>query len=108
MVRIMAEITFSLFAVFGLYAAVRLLFIYLFLPKEINLAVVVDRPLTSEEAAWMLFRARDAAFAVSYRRIVVLIDSAVENAEELMNVFTALGAACCIKNSKGGSDGVGS
>ena len=97
MVRILAEIVFSLFAVFGLYAAVRLLCIYLFAPKEVNLAIVVDRPLTSEEAAWLLCRARDAGFAVSYRRIVVMIDSTVENAEELMNIFTALGAMCCLK-----------
>lgn len=97
MVRIIAEITFSLFAVFGLYAAVRLLCIYFFAPKEVNLALMVDRPLTSEEAAWLLCRAKDVGFSISYRRIVVLIDSAVENAEELMNMFAALGATCCIK-----------
>ena len=97
MVKILAEILFSLFAVFGLYAAVRLFCVYLFMPKEVTLAVLVDRPLTHEEAASLLWRARDAGFAFSYRRVVVMIDSAVENAEELMDIFTALGATCCIK-----------
>ena len=97
MVRILAEILFSLFAVFGLYAAVRLLCIYLFVPKEVTLAVLVDRPLTREEAACLLWRARDAGFAFSYRRVIVMIDSALENAQELMNMFSALGATCCIK-----------
>ena len=95
MVRILAEIVFSLFAVFGLYAAVRLLCIYLFAPKEVNLAIVVDRPLTSEEAAWLLCRAREVAFTC--RRIVVLVDSTLESAEELMNAFAAYGATCYLK-----------
>ncbi len=104
MAVIFAEILISLFAVFGLYAAVRLLCAWRFAPKELVTALMIDQPEALARAEWLMYSARESGLVFAARRIVVVIDGRLENAAALMDAFTALGAACCItKTEKGGS-----
>ncbi len=104
MAVIIAEILISLLAVFGLYAAVRLLCIRCFAPKELATALMIDHESAGECAEWLLYCARESGIAFTARRVVVVIDGRLVNAAALMDTFTALGAVCCItKTEEGGA-----
>ncbi len=104
MAVIFAEILISLFAVFGLYAAVRLLCARIFAPGELVTALMIDQSDALEHAEWLMYSARESGLVYAVRRVVVVIDGRLENAAELIDTFTALGAACCItKCEEGGS-----
>jgi len=93
MAVLIAEIVISLFAVFGLYAAVRFFCTLLLAPKSLVVALEVEGPVGSEEAALLLCRARECAIAPRYR-MVVLISEELESREEVKAHFERLGATC--------------
>ncbi len=95
MAVLLAEIVISLFAVFGLYAAVRFFCTLLLAPKGLITALEVCGPVEAEEAALLLCRTRECAVAPRYRT-VVLISDALENKEEVRLHFERLGADCYI------------
>ncbi|MBQ9801902.1 MAG: hypothetical protein IJW51_02385 [Clostridia bacterium] len=97
MAAVLAEILISLFAVFGLYAAVRLFCILRGMPDEVAAALTVTRAVSEEEAAWLLWRARENTVSPA-SRVVVLLAAAAPYTEENVKIFVALGATCYLIN----------
>ena len=95
MAVLIAEIVISLFAVFGLYAAVRFFCTLLLAPKCLTVALEVKEPVGAEEAALLLCRARECAIAPHYRT-VVLVGEEMERRDEVKMHFARLGAVCYI------------
>ena len=92
MARMIAEIVISLLAVFGLYAAVRLLCSLLFAPKELVDAIVLDKDLTADEALYLVWRAREGSFD-GKRRLVALFSSQRVSAD-VVDTLLSLGVEC--------------
>lgn len=93
MAVVLAEILISLFAVFGLYAAVRLFCIVKGMPDEVAIALTITEAVTVEEAAWLLWRARENAVSPDCH-VVVLFMAHSPHVEENYEIFSALGATC--------------
>ena len=93
MALLLAEMILALLAVFGLYAAVRLLAATAFLPRALSVCLELDRTVDEEEAAHLLSLAREACF---FRRcrVVVLIDATLPNAAPMRAFFEDRGATC--------------
>ncbi len=94
MAVMIAEIVLALFAVFGVYAAVRLFATRLFSPASFAVAIEVREEIDLREAKSLYFLAREQFFLFGTGRVVVLLDQELKNADELLNTFTALGAEC--------------
>ena len=93
MALLLAEMILALLAVFGLYAAVRLLAATAFLPRTLSVCLELDRAVEEGEAAQLLSCAREACF-FQRCRVVVLIDAALPNAAETRAFFEDRGAIC--------------
>lgn len=98
MAVLFAEIVISLFAVFGLYAAVRFFCTLLLAPKGLATALAIDRSVEAEEAALLFCRARECAVAPHYR-VVVLVSDSLADKEKIKAHFVRLGARCYIVKS---------
>ncbi|MBQ3056676.1 MAG: hypothetical protein IJC95_04235 [Clostridia bacterium] len=96
MAVLFAEIVISLFAVFGLYAAVRFFCACALLPKELAVSLEISRSVGAEEAAFLFCRAREYTPLPRGDRVVVLVHEAVEDADAVAAHFTRLGAVCYI------------
>ena len=101
MATVIAEIVISLLAVFGLYAAVRLLCGALAAPKELTHAILIDRPMTEEEVVFLVWRAREGSFD-GRRRLIALLPSSLVGTDAAHALLT-LGVECYqIDEEKGG------
>ena len=95
MAVLFAEIVISLFAVFGLYAAVRFFCTLLLAPKGLVTELKVENFGGAEEAALLLCRVRECAVAPHYRTVVLVSDD-LEEKEKIKAHFVRLGAKCYI------------
>ena len=101
MAMMIAEIIISLFAVFGLYAAVRLLCGVLLSPRELAHAILIERELDEDETVVLVFRAREGSFD-GKRRLVALLPAALAESD-MAKTLLALGVECYqIDDEKGG------
>ena len=91
MAVLFAEILISMLAVFGLYAAVRLFCVWLFVPTEAVAALRISAPLTAEEAAFLLCRAKHLAPFGGKEEWIVCVPEALEGANEIAEQFRRLG-----------------
>lgn len=96
MAVLLAEILLSLFAVFGLYAAVRFFCFYHFSPPELGAAVTVTRTLSEEEVVWLLASAKEYSCFLPHRRVTVYVSRSVADADALQALFLRHGAQCFI------------
>ena len=94
MAVLIAEIVLSLFAVFGVYAAVRLLVIKFLTPAMFAVAVEICEEIDAHEAKAIYFLAKEQFFLCGTGRVIVLLDKRLANADELSRVFVALGGEC--------------
>ena len=94
MAVLIAEIVLSLFAVFGVYAAARLLVTRLFLPAMFAVTIEVFEEIDPREAKSLYMLAKEQFFLFGTGRVVVLLSSGLENADVLLDIFTALGGEC--------------
>ena len=74
---VIAEIILAFFAVFGLYALIRLFVTSRLTPREICIAVEIGRETEPQALALLLGIAADRAF-FSGRRLLALVDRALE------------------------------
>lgn len=95
MALVLAEIFLALLAVFGLYAAVRLLAETAFAQRTLSVCLELDRAVDENEAELLLQCAREACF---FRRcrVVVLINTALPDAAKMQAFFNDRGIACYI------------
>ena len=96
MAVLLAEIVISLFAVFGLYAAVRFFCACALAPKELVVSLELSCSVSAEEAAFLFCRAREYTLLPRQGRIVVIVHEDVEDAEAVAAHFIKLGAVCYI------------
>ena len=94
MAVLFAEITISLFAVFGLYAAVRFFCALWLAPRELCAVLEIKAPLRAEEAALLYCRAKDFLPTPRSTRVVVLVSDALPEREAVLAHFRRLGADC--------------
>ena len=94
MAVLVAEILISLFAVFGLYAAVRFFCLYLFAPHQLGVSIEIGEEITAEQAAYLVCRARERTLYMRYGHVVACIDRRLKNAEEIAVYFLDLGITC--------------
>ncbi len=87
MAVLVAEIFLALFAVFGLYAAVRFLAILLFSPHGMGIVLEFAEKPGEEELKAALCRAREGFFLRSTGRLVVLLDTALAGDRALISVL---------------------
>ena len=103
MAVLLAEIVISLFAVFGLYAAVRFFCALLLAPRELCASLEINTPIGAEAAAFLYCRAKDFLPTPRSSRVVVLVSDALDEKEEIRARFERLGAVCYIvKTEEGG------
>ena len=101
MAVMIAEIIISLLAVFGLYAAVRLLCGVLFTPKQLADAIVIEGDMTEDEIVYLVWRAREGSFD-GKRRLIALLP-ARKLGSEIIETLLALGVECYqINDTEGG------
>ena len=101
MATMIAEIVISLLAVFGLYAAVRLLCCVLFAPKQLVDAIVIDGDMNEDEVVYLVWRAREGSFD-GKRRLIALLP-AQRLGSQVVETLLALGVECYqINEEKGG------
>ena len=100
MATMIVEIVISLLAVFGLYAAVRLLCGTLFAPRELARAILIDSDMSEDEVIYLVWRARECSFDGKRRLIALLPPSRM--AGEMVETLSALGVACYQIERKGG------
>ena len=101
MATMIAEIIISLLAVFGLYAAVRLLCGVLFAPKQLVDAIVIDGDMSEDEAVYLVWRAREGSFDGKRRLIALLPAEGLSSG--VTETLLALGVECYqINGEKGG------
>lgn len=93
MAVLVAEIFLALFAVFGLYAAVRFLAILLFSPHGMGIVLEFAEKPSEEALAAALCRAREGFFLRSTGRLVVILDTALAGERALI---TALENEGCV------------
>lgn len=96
MAVLFAEIVISLFAVFGLYAAVRCFCACAFLPREARVALEIRHAVSAEEAAVLFCRAWEYTTMPRHDRVVVCVHESVEDADAVAAHFIRLGAVCYI------------
>lgn len=96
MAVLFAEIVISLFAVFGLYAAVRFFCACALVSKELVVSLEINSSVGAEEAAFLFCRAREYTPLPRHDRIVVLVHEDVEDVDTVAAHFTRLGAVCYI------------
>ena len=84
MAVLIAEIVLSLFAVFGVYAAVRLLAVRFLTPATFAVAVEIFEEIDPREAKAIYLLAREQFFLFGAGRVIVLLDSRLENVDELV------------------------
>ena len=94
MAVMIAEIVLALFAVFGVYAAVRLLATRLFAPAAFAVAIEVREEIDPREARSLYLLAKEQFFLFGTGRVVVLLENDLENFDEISEIFTALGGEC--------------
>ena len=94
MAVLIAEIVLSLFAVFGVYAAVRLLVIRFLTPAAFSVAIEVHEAINEREAKAIYLLAKEQFFLSGIGRVIVLLDGGIANVVELSRVFIALGGEC--------------
>ena len=101
MATMIAEIVISLLAVFGLYAAVRLLCGVLFSPKQLVDAIVIDDDMSEDEVVYLVWRAREGSFDGRRRLIALLLSERLGG--QVIETLLALGVECYqINGEKGG------
>ena len=101
MATMIAEIVISLLAVFGLYAAVRLLCGVLFAPKQLVDAIVIDGDMSEDEVVYLVWRAREGSFDGKRRLIALLPTQRLSS--QAIETLLALGVECYqINEEKGG------
>lgn len=92
MATMIAEIIISLLAVFGLYAAVRLLCGLLFAPRQLVDAIVIDGDMSEDDVVYLVWRAREGSFD-GKRRLIALLP--VEKlGSQVIETLLALGVEC--------------
>ena len=84
MAVLVAEIFLALFAVFGLYAAVRLLATRIFSPRGAGFVLEFAEKPSEDELAAALCRAKDGFFMRGTWRLVVLLDVAMSEEHALI------------------------
>jgi hypothetical protein len=94
MAVLIAEIVLSLFAVFGVYAAARLLVTRIFLPGMFAVTIEVFEEIDPREAKSLYMLAKEQFFLFGTGRVVVLLENGLENFDEISEIFTALGGEC--------------
>lgn len=94
MAVLIAEIVLSLFAVFGVYAAVRLLFTAIFMPAEYGVAIEITEEIDEKTAEMLLESARDGFWFPGNGRVVVLMESDLPGAMALYEFFEERNAVC--------------
>ncbi len=92
MALIIAEILLSLFAVFGLYAAVRLL-VFCTVREAKNLIVAFEIDGATPPSAWQirLFNAREQAAFFPGHRVVALVDEQLEGHKQITLFLESVG-----------------
>ena len=97
--RIAAEVVLALFAVFGLYSAVRLLAQKLFGDKRIFLAVEILTEDDARIAEGLIREALGTYYITASSRLAVIVSEKLSNDEELMDIIELYGAECYIIDS---------
>lgn len=100
MAQMIAEIVISLLAVFGLYAAVRLLCGVFFSPKQLADAIIIDDDMSEDEVLHLVWRAREGSFD-GKRRLIALLP-AEKLGSQVIETLLALGVECYQINEKEG------
>lgn len=100
MAVLVAEIFLALFAVFGLYAAVRLLAILLFSPQGLGVVLEFAEKPSEEELAAALYRAREGFLVRGTGRLVVLLDVAMVGERALIAALENEGCIVYITSVK--------
>ena len=90
MAVLLAEVIFALFAVFGVYAAVRLLATAFFSGPSLGVVLEIREEMDVAEAHRQFVRAKDCFF--SGGRVVVLIEGGLPSATLLYDYFFLWGA----------------
>ena len=102
MARIAAELLVALFAVFGLYAAVRFVCLTFFTPRELVRALHVTREMTVDEVVSLVWRAREGRFDTA-DTLVALLPSSLRGGETLA-ALVSLGVTCYLIDEEKGGD----
>ena len=94
--RIAAEVVLALFAVFGLYSAVRLLVQKLFGDKRIFLAVEILTKEDARLAEGLIREALGTYFITASDRLAVIVSKELSEDAELIGIIDLYGAECYI------------
>ena len=94
MAVLLAEITISLFAVFGLYAAVRFFCALLLAPRELCATLEIKTSLSAEAATFLYCRAKEFLPTPRSSRVVVLVSDTLDDRSAVLAHFQRLGADC--------------
>ena len=92
MAVLIAEVLFALFAVFGVYATVRLIATTFFCPSSYGVSLEIKENVDVAEAKRRFFRAKDMAWGAG--RVVVLIEGGLQNAALIYDCLASFGADC--------------
>lgn len=89
-IKLIAEIVLAFFAVFGLYALIRLFVTSRLLPTEVSVAVEIGMGTEPSQLPLLLSSAAECAFLGS-RRLIALVDRSLEGEEILLRVLRERG-----------------
>ena len=90
--RMIVEIVIAALAVFGVFAAMRLLFLHICSPTAFAAAVEIVRPMAEEEVVFLLSRVRESFFLRSGGRVVALVDHSLRKDVRLIAALLNGGA----------------
>lgn len=89
-IKLIAEILLAFFAVFGLYALIRLFVTSRLLPTEISVAVEIGAETELFQLPLLLSAAGECAF-LGGRRVIALVDRSLAGEEVLLRVLRERG-----------------
>lgn len=97
MLRTILEVTTALFAVYGIYSAIRALAETCFVPRAYAVAVRVRAGETADTLASRLIDARLALCGGAEPRVLLLCDESVLPDDEVLTLMKEHGDVLCVK-----------
>ena len=86
-IELIAEILLALFAVFGLYCAIRLFVTSRLLPTRAGFLIEIREGTTAQDIPLLLDRVKDALFLCGTGRIVALVDPTLKENAALLKAL---------------------